>query len=122
MTAKPPSSPPTPLSRSEKNRQIRENFQGLDALCHAFRAEFGARSPLDYFTIMPQPPDPPYVLISFQREADVVASEASGVAEEMRAFVRRKLAENGHTGEPSFDINSLERIGREAGGYFLYLR
>jgi hypothetical protein len=122
MTEKPPSTPPTPLSRSETNRRIREEFHGLDALCNAFRAEFGARSPLDYFTIMPQTPDPPYVLISFKRQEHVVASEASGLAEEMRAFVRRKLAELGRTGEPNFDINSLERIGREAGGYFLYLR
>ncbi|MBX9747405.1 MAG: hypothetical protein K2X34_10920 [Hyphomonadaceae bacterium] len=101
---------------------MNDEFRGLDELVDAFCAEFGARSELDYFTAMPQTPDPVYVLISFKREDDIAASEASGLAEEMRAFVRARLAAAGHAGEPRFDFNSLERIGREAGGYFRYLR
>lgn len=111
-----------PLPRAGNNRRMPQLHRGLDELCQAFRAEYGARAPLDYFTVMPQPPDAFLVLIAFKRDADVAASEAGGLADEMRAFVRARLAELGRTGEPEFDFNSLERIGREAGGYFRCLR
>lgn len=121
MSGKPPEPPPR-ASWGERNRQIREEFHGLDEICHAFRAEFAARAPIDYVTVLPQGADPLWVLISFKLEADVAASEASGLSEEMRAFVRAELAACGRKGEPKFDFNSLQQIGRLCGGYFNYLR
>lgn len=43
MSRKPPETPPPRMTWSERNQQIREEFQGLDELCDAFRAEFAAR-------------------------------------------------------------------------------
>jgi hypothetical protein len=118
---KPPNEPPPPELIAAAKRGMQEDLRGLDQLAADFRTQFGASTPLDYFTIMPQGDVPFRAYIFFKRQADVAACEASGVSEAMRVFVRQRLIEIGRSGEAAFEFDSREHAG-PGGSYFLRLR